>query len=109
MAPNNSKAALRGSRVPLADWAAAGRTIGYRGHPIFVRDARVRAAEALLLIHGFPTASWDWEAMWPVLAERFHVLTLDMIGFGLSAKPPDYAYSLMDQADLLEFFLTGQG
>ena len=62
-----------------------------------------------MLIHGFPTASWDWEALWPDLTRRFRVYTLDLIGFGLSAKPADYAYSLGDQADLVEFFLTGEG
>jgi pimeloyl-ACP methyl ester carboxylesterase len=63
----------------------------------------------LVLIHGFPTASWDWEALWPDLTQRFRVYSLDMIGFGLSAKPADYAYSLVDQANLFESFLSGEG
>lgn len=104
-----SEVASRGFRIPLADWAAAGRTIDYRGHPIFTRIEGDPGAEALLLIHGFPTASWDWEALWPDLTRRYRVYTLDMIGFGLSAKPADYAYSLMDQANLLESFLSGEG
>ncbi|MHA6204945.1 alpha/beta fold hydrolase [Dyella soli] len=96
-------------RVSLGDWARAGRTMDYRGHAIFVRDGGAPGAEPLLLIHGFPTASWDWEALWPALASRFRVYTLDMIGFGLSAKPVDYAYSVMDQATLLESFLSSEG
>jgi pimeloyl-ACP methyl ester carboxylesterase len=32
--------------------------------------------EALLLIHGFPTSSWDWEAVWPTLTARYRVLAI---------------------------------
>lgn len=98
-----------GHRVLPDEWAKAGRMMDYRGHPIFVRDAGAPAVEPLLLIHGFPTASWDWEALWPTLARHFRVYALDMIGFGLSAKPKDYSYSLMDQATLLESFLSMEG
>ena len=62
----------------------------------------------LLLIHGFPTASWDWEPLWSRLAERYRLLALDMIGFGFSAKPPDYRYSILDQADAHEALLRSQ-
>ncbi|WP_445147032.1 alpha/beta fold hydrolase [Dyella sp. Tek66A03] len=95
-----------GHRLSLDEWSQAGRMMDYRGHAIFVRDAGAPGAEPLLLLHGFPTASWDWEALWPSLARQFRVYTLDMIGFGLSAKPADYSYSLMDQATLVESFLS---
>jgi len=95
-------------RIRLSDWAATGGRFEYRGHSIFVRDEGA-GEEALLLIHGFPTASWDWEAIWPDLAQRFHAYTLDMIGFGFSAKPRDYAYSIVDQATLCESFLSHAG
>lgn len=97
------------SRTPVAEWAGAGRGIRYCGHPIFVCSSGQPGAEPLLLVHGFPTASWDWEALWPVLIERFRVYTLDLIGFGLSAKPTDYEYSLIDQADLCEAYLAEEG
>ena len=97
------------ARIPLEAWQAAGRYISYRGHRIFVSDGGQRDAEALLLIHGFPTASWDWEALWPSLVARYRVYTLDLIGFGFSDKPRDYDYSLIDQASLCEHFLRGEG
>jgi len=96
-------------RIPLDDWKAAGRLIDWRGHPIFVREGGVSGGEALVLIHGFPTASWDWEALWPSLTTRYRVCVLDMIGFGFSAKPKDYAYSLFDQAALFESYLQDMG
>jgi pimeloyl-ACP methyl ester carboxylesterase len=95
--------------ITLADWAESGRRITYRGHPIFVRSGGDPSAEPLLLIHGFPTASWDWEALWPALTERYRVYTCDLIGFGLSAKPSNHAYSIVDQANLCEAYLAGEG
>lgn len=97
------------ARISLDAWHAAGRYISYRGQRIFVCVDGPRDAEALLLIHGFPTASWDWEALWLALSVRYRVFTLDLVGFGFSDKPVDYDYSLIDQADLCEQFLSGEG
>jgi pimeloyl-ACP methyl ester carboxylesterase len=84
----------------------------HRGHRIFYRLHRgtEKPGPALLLIHGFPTASWDWHRVWEGLAGRFAVLVAaDMVGFGFSAKPFPYAYSLADQADLQEALLAHLG
>src|ERR1700758_1032836 len=78
-------------RISLSDWQAGGATMDYRGHRIFVRSEGPADAPVLLLIHGFPTASWDWEALWPALARRWRVIAPDLIGFGFSAKPADHA------------------
>ena len=96
-------------RIPLTEWAGAGRSFDYRGHRVFFREDGRPDADVLVLIHGFPTASWDWEALWPQLTRRFRVLAPDLIGFGFSAKPPDYDYSLIDQASLIEALLSRQG
>jgi pimeloyl-ACP methyl ester carboxylesterase len=88
----------------LDEWRAEGDSFEWRGERIFCRTAGT--GEPLLLVHGFPTASWDWAAVWPQLAAHYRVLTLDMIGFGLSAKPARFAYSIMAQADLFEAFLA---
>ncbi|HWW61096.1 MAG TPA: alpha/beta hydrolase [Thermoanaerobaculia bacterium] len=53
-------------------------------------------------MHGFPTASWDWHSLWPELTARWRIIAPDMIGYGFSAKPRHYGYSLNDQADLYE-------
>jgi len=63
----------------------------------------------LLLIHGFPTASFDWWKVWDQLSERFSLIALDMIGFGYSDKPRDFPYSIMKQADLIQDLLEDQG
>ncbi len=89
--------------MTLAEWKNKGQYFDYKSHQIFNIDEG--KGEVLLLIHGFPTASWDWWQMWDHLTTRFRVLTLDMIGFGFSAKPRKYPYSIFDQADLIEQLL----
>ncbi len=98
--------------ISLQDWRAAGDGFSYRGHQIFVRtggDWTAAARPVLVLIHGFPTASWDWAHQWDALCGRYRVAALDMIGFGFSDKPRDYAYSILDQADLFEAWLARLG
>lgn len=67
------------------------------------------AGEPLLLIHGFPTASWDWAPIWPALAQRFRLVAMDMLGFGFSSKPRPYVYAISEQADLYEALLAKLG
>jgi pimeloyl-ACP methyl ester carboxylesterase len=89
-------------------WRRQGTAFSYQGHEIFVRSGGDRMAPVLLLIHGFPTASWDYAPLWESLVARWRVLTLDMLGFGFSAKPRNYPYSIGAQADLIEAFLRAE-
>lgn len=50
--------------------------------------------EPLLLLHGFPTSSWDFHAIWPMLSDRYRLITVDKLGFGFSDKPADGDYRI---------------
>lgn len=64
----------------------------------------------LLLIHGFPTCSYDWLRIWPgLVAAGFDPIALDMLGFGLSDKPPQHRYHMMQQTDLQVQLITQLG
>ncbi len=90
-------------------WHDTGQRFDFNGHSIFYQRHGGGSA-ALLLIHGFPTASWDFEAIWPGLCAQFpHVIAPDLLGFGFSAKPRRHRYSLMEQADLCESLLAHCG
>ena len=89
--------------MTLEKWKSKGQFFDYKSNKIF--NIEKGSGEILLLIHGFPTASWDWWQMWDELTAKYRVLALDMIGFGFSDKPRKYPYSIMDQADLIEYFL----
>lgn len=100
---------MRGTPMSLSHWQASGRELRFGEHRIFYR-AQGRGREALLCIHGFPTASWDWEPIWPGLCKRFaHVLAPDLLGFGFSDKPTAHTYSIFEQADLCEALLAECG
>ena len=96
-------------------WRDGGHRFMHRGHSIFWQAGGNGGGSggegpALLCIHGFPSASWDWAPMWPELCRRFaRVLAPDMIGFGWSDKPRGYPYSIFDQADLHEALLRQEG
>lgn len=89
--------------APTQAWADSGRFVEAGGHRLFVVE-RGRGP-ALLLVHGFPTSSYDYRAMLGVLASRFRCIAFDFPGFGLSDKPVAYSYSLFQQADALEALL----
>lgn len=56
----------------------------------------------LTFLHGFPTSSWDWAKVAPVLESRFRALFFDFLGFGDSDKPRGHPYSILEQADVTE-------
>ena len=60
----------------------------------------------LLLVHGYPRSSFDYEEMIPHLEDDYYIATLDFPGFGFSDKPlSDYSYLLEDDARLLDHFV----
>jgi pimeloyl-ACP methyl ester carboxylesterase len=88
-----------GERVPIA--------LGGVERSVFVR--RFGAGPAMTLLHGFPSSSYDWAKIVPVLSERRSLLLLDFLGFGASDKPRDHEYSLHEQADLVEAIFEREG
>ncbi len=96
----------------IATWAAGGHFMNWRGHAIFYRATPPEPGDlraTLLLLHGFPSSSFDWLDVWPALEARFRLLALDFLGFGLSAKPYNHDYRLMEQADIVQQLLRERG
>lgn len=86
---------------PVAAWrrqakelSAGGRRLAY-----WTAGEQDETKPWLLLIHGYPTSSWDWTFIWDDLAAHFRIAALDMLGFGLSEKPRNINYSIFTQAD----------
>ncbi|MDJ0918402.1 MAG: alpha/beta hydrolase [Woeseiaceae bacterium] len=92
--------------VRLGDWTAAARYESFDGHRVAVWTAG--EGRPLLLVHGYPTSSWDWHRIWAPLAARRRLIACDMLGFGLSDKPAS-GYSIHRQTDLQEAILESLG
>ena len=95
-------------KTALASWKASGEWLELKGHQIFVKDEGPSDLPVLLLIHGFPTSSWDWYGIWDTLKSRFRLVTLDMLGFGYSDKPNVRTYSIHGQADIVEALVAAK-
>jgi pimeloyl-ACP methyl ester carboxylesterase len=69
------------------------------GHRLFFREAGNADAPALVLLHGFPTSSYMFRGLVPALADSYHVIAPDHLGFGLSDAPPvgqfDYTFDAL--------------
>ncbi|TGK07522.1 alpha/beta hydrolase [Leptospira semungkisensis] len=91
---------------PLA-WKASGSFFEWKKKKLFYKISG--EGEAILLLHGFPTSSWDWKDVWEQLSQKYKLLTFDYLGFGFSEKPKEGHYSIFEYADQAEFFLQEQG
>lgn len=60
-------------------------TVG--GRKIFYREAGDAALPTIVLLHGFPTSSFMFRNLIPLLADRFRVIAPDYVGFGQSDAP----------------------
>ena len=88
-------------------WQQQASIFAFEGHAI--AQHRAGQGPALLLIHGFPTSSYDWASMWPQLATHYSLYAIDMLGFGLSDKPKNYAYSIKASADQWQSYVQANG
>ena len=75
------------------------RTAIVEGHEIAYREAGSPDAPVLLLLHGFPTSSFMFRHLIPLLEDRYHLIAPDHIGFGRSATPSvdafDYSFDAL--------------
>jgi pimeloyl-ACP methyl ester carboxylesterase len=84
----------------VAEWRDGGRWLTTPAGRVFTRSAPGNGP-TILLLHGYPSSSYDYHHVVPHLAGRAW-LTLDFLGFGLSDKPRSHRYSLLEQADIVQ-------
>ncbi len=101
---------------PLAEeWHRGGRYFTWtsttldndrREVDVFYRTFGDPSNPAVLLVHGYPTSSFDFRDLIGLLEDDYYLCTLDFPGFGFSDKPQDgYSYMLRDDARLLDHFV----
>ena len=89
------------------EWKSKGEFITVNDRKLFVTDTSSFFStedkvptETMVVLHGYPTSSYDYYKVLPELSKHYRVIIHDHLGFGFSDKPLDYSYSLLDQADL---------
>lgn len=91
----------------LAQWRKSGRSFRWRGRRIFFMDEG--SGPAVLLLHGYPTASFDWHAIWPMLVPYYRVIAPDFLGLGFSDKPLQHEYTLTNHAESVDDLMASLG
>ncbi len=82
------------------------RTVEVDGVKVFYRECLNPGAPKLLLLHGFPTSSYMFLNLIPLLGDRFHVVAPDLPGFGRSDMPArdKFAYTFDNIAQVIDRF-----
>jgi pimeloyl-ACP methyl ester carboxylesterase len=92
---------------PTQKWLGSGRHVDVEGRRIFVYERG--GGPNVLLLHGFPTSSYDWVGVVERLEVGYRCVAPDFLGFGLSDKPAAFSYSLFQQADIVESLAKSLG
>lgn len=81
------------------------------GVGIFYREAGPRDAPTILLLHGYPSSSRQWDPLLPLLADRYHLVARDYPGFGHSdaPSPERYAYTFDNLAGTMDGLVASLG
>lgn len=91
----------------LQSWQQGGSGFNWRGHRLFYRDEG--SGPAVLLLHGYPTGSFDWHALWPMLLPHHRLIAPDFLGLGFSDKPLHHDYTLSSHAEAMDGLLASLG
>lgn len=80
------------------------KTMHIEGLNVFYLEAGPSDAPTILLLHGFPTSSHMFRNLVPALADEFHVIAPDMIGYGRSSMPTvdEFEYTFDHQTKIIE-------
>jgi len=72
-------------------------------------DEGPRGGEVVVLVHGTPSWSFEYRHLIPVLARTRRVIAVDHLGFGLSDRPTDFAYTPEAHTQVLREVIDGLG
>ncbi|MFF4894587.1 alpha/beta fold hydrolase [Micromonospora chersina] len=88
----------------MSPFATRHHVVTVAGQQVFYRTAGDPSRPTLLLLHGFPTSSHMFRNLIPALADEFHLVAPDHVGFGQSSAPPvdqfDYSFERLTEITL---------
>jgi len=100
------------SEADAAAWSAGGTTVETTDGAVWMRFVAAASPtpghDPLLVLHGFPSSSFDWRHVLPALSATHDVFLFDFLGFGSSSKP-DRRYSIELHANTAEAVVAQAG
>jgi pimeloyl-ACP methyl ester carboxylesterase len=92
------------STIPVEELAGKdSKFIKVKDHT--VHYSKQGRGKPLILVHGFDGSTYTWRYIIPLLTDHYTVFALDLLGFGLTDKPPKGNYELDFQGDLVVGFM----
>ena len=107
------------TRAKTVEWDDVANSVAHsdKSHFVEVDGATVHYQEfgdianpKIILIHGYTASVYVWKNVTPILAKNgFHVIAVDLLGFGYSDKPRWFEYSIEAQARMMSRFMNRLG
>ena len=87
------------------------KTININGTKIFYREAGDKNKPAVLLLHGFPSSSFMFRDLIPMLMDEYHLIAPDYLGFGQTKEESraEFQYTFDNIARLIDKFTESVG
>jgi len=104
-------ASAKATPAPATHTTTTYNTVVIDGEKIFYREAGPAVAPTILLLHGLPSSSREFDTLLPLLADRYHLVAPDYPGFGRSDTPsPDtFRYTFENIANVVDKFTEALG
>ncbi len=88
------------------EWTSTTRNNNNARVNVFYRTWGNPGNPQLLIVHGFPNSSFDFQALIPLLENDYYIAALDFPGSGFSEKPLNgFSYMLEDNGKLVDYFV----
>jgi pimeloyl-ACP methyl ester carboxylesterase len=86
-------------------------TIKINGTEIFYREAGNKNAPTLVLLHGYPTSSFQYRNLIDNLSDKYHLIAPDYPGYGRSEQPAmaNFAYTFENISTIMEKLIDTLG
>lgn len=85
--------------MQFEEWKSKGQYTNVYNHSVFNIHYKTDKP-TIAFLHGYPSASYDYYKVLPSIENDFSYVIHDHLGFGLSEKPENYSYSLIEQAEI---------
>ncbi len=87
----------------LISWLNKGRYLRYGPHQIFYIDEG--EGDPLLILHGYPYSSLEWQSLLPTLTSQYRVIAFDYLGMGFSDKPRRHRFTYEEYTGIVQVLL----